>query len=158
MKPARVVLAAVSFLAVLGLASPARAQGGVGFRAGVSSDPDQLYVGGHADIGPLEGPLWLRPNIEVGVGNDLTTISLNGELAYWLRPRRSPWRLYVAFGPALNLYRWGDEGRHADRETDAEIGFGVGVGLVHRGSFFVEFKLGALDSPEAKIGVGWTFR
>ena len=50
------------------------------------------------------------------------------------------------------------ESKHDGTVFSSEIGFGVGVGLVHRGSFFVEFKLGALDSPEAKIGVGWTFR
>jgi hypothetical protein len=158
MKPARVLLAVLPALFMLAFAAPAQAQGGVGIRVGVSSDPDQLYVGGHADIGPLEGPLWLRPNLEVGVGNDLTTVALNGELAYWIRPRRSLWRVYIGFGPALNLYSWGDGGPHPDRDRDVEVGFNVAAGLVHRGQFFAEFKLGALDSPEAKIAVGWTFK
>src|SRR3970040_994940 len=104
MKPARVLLAVLPSLFMLALATPAHAQGGVGFRVGVSSDPDQLYVGGHADIGPIEGPLWLRPNIEIGFGDDRTTVALNGELAYWIRPRRSLWRVYICLRPDLQLY------------------------------------------------------
>lgn len=158
MKPARVLFGVLSAFLMLALATPAHAQGGVGFRVGVSSHPDQLYVGGHVDIGPIEGPLWLRPNIEIGFGDDRTTVALNGELAYWFRPRRSPWRIYVAFGPALNVYSWGDRGPDPDRSTDVEVGFNVAAGLVHRGRFFVEFKLGALDSPRAKIAVGWILK
>jgi len=158
MKPARVLFGVLSALFMLALATPAHAQGGVGFRVGVSSDPDQLYVGGHADIGPIEGPLWLRPNLEIGLGDDRTTVAVNGELAYWFRPWRSQWRLYIAFGPALNLYGRGDGGPDPDRNTDIEVGFNVGAGFVHRGRFFAEFKLGALHSPRAKIAVGWTFK
>ena len=49
----------------------ARAQG-PGVRAGVSVDPDQFYFGGHYETGELIDRLYLRPNLEVGVGDDVT--------------------------------------------------------------------------------------
>ena len=43
-----------------------------------------------------------------------------------------------------------------DSETDAGLNLLVGVES-SRGLFF-EFKMGAIDSPDFKFGVGWTFR
>ena len=80
-------------LAATVFAIPAQAQEGVGIRAGVSADPGQFYFGGHAAFGPIVDKLWFRPNLEVGVGNDLTLIALNAEFAYWMPLRKDPWNL-----------------------------------------------------------------
>ena len=82
MRPSLVV-AACAAAALLLAAEPAHAQHGFGIRTGVSVDPDQFYFGAHVDAGPLVKSLWFRPNIEVGVGDDVTLIALNAELAYW---------------------------------------------------------------------------
>ncbi len=37
-------------------------------------------------------------------------------------------------------------------------GLTVGVGLRRRGGLFFEMKVGAFDSPDFKLGVGYTFR
>ncbi len=156
MKLTHVVLGSVLVAAALAPAK-AHAQGGVGLRVGVSGDPDQVYVGAHVDVGPIEGSLWLRPNLELGFGDGVTLVAVNGELAYWLRPRRSPWRIYLGFGPALNIYSWSRDDPPFRDDTDIEPGLNILVGVVHRGSFFAEVKLGALDSPEVKFALGWTF-
>ncbi len=141
-------LTALALLSLLA-AVPAHAQGGVGIRGGVSVDPDQFYVGGHADVGPVVGSLWFRPNVEVGVGNGVTLLALNPELAYWLG-KRTAWRAYLGGGPALNLTFNGN--------SEARAGLNVLLGVAHRGGFFVEVKVGAFDSPNAKVGAGFTFR
>jgi hypothetical protein len=142
----------VSFL--LGLvifsATPALAQDG-GIRGGISVDPDQFYFGGHLETSPLVDRLYFRPNVEVGIGDNLMLIAANMEFVYKFTTRR-PWNLYAGAGPALNVYMVDG----ADSNTDA--GFNVLVGVEQSRGLFFEFKIGAIDSPDFKFGVGWTFR
>jgi hypothetical protein len=142
----RVVLA-VMILSLLPL--PAAGQD-PGVRAGVSIDPDQFYFGGHVETAPLIDRLRFRPNIEVGLGDDVTVIGLNFEFAYFF-PSRRPWQLYAGGGPALNII-------DSDRDTDLEGGFNILVGAQHREGLFFELKIGAIRSPDVKFGVGFTFR
>src|SRR5262245_24023892 len=99
---------AVAASFVLLLAAPAAAQISTGVRAGASVDPDQFYFGGHIETREIAENVTFRPNIEVGIGNDVTLIGLNFELAYKFRTNK-PWRPYVAGGPALNIYDSSDE-------------------------------------------------
>ena len=85
-----------SFLAVLAvvvvLPSPAAAQA-PGIRAGISVDPDQFFVGGHYETGPLVDRLHFKPNIEVGFGDDITLVGVNFEFVYKFLTRQG-WTLY----------------------------------------------------------------
>ena len=145
-------VAGVSFLLGLVLFSPtpAAAQDG-GIRGGISVDPDQFYFGGHLETSPLIDRLHFRPNVEVGVGDDLTLIAANMEFVYKFSTSRD-WNLYAGGGPALNIYMVDDR----DSETDA--GFNVLVGVEQSKGLFFEFKVGAIDSPDFKFGVGYTWR
>ncbi len=135
-------------LAVL-CADAARAQG-IGVQAGASADPNQFYAGVHFETRDLAPRLRFRPNVEIGLGEDQTLVALNVEFTYRLPVRLVPmWQFYVGGGPALNIY-------HANDDTHPEGGFNVLAGLSHNG-LFTEVKLGALDSPRFKIGVGYTF-
>jgi hypothetical protein len=142
------------FLAVLILvvvASPAAAQA-PGVRAGVSVDPDQVYLGGHYETGPLVDRLHFKPNLEVGFGDDLTHIGINFEFVYKFSTG-SPWDLYAGGGPAINIYRFDDID-----ESETEGGLNLLFGIEHARGLFFEVKVGTLDSPDLKFGVGWTFR
>jgi hypothetical protein len=142
----------LSFLLGLVLFSPtpALAQNG-GVRGGISVDPDQFYFGGHLETSPLINRLYFRPNVEVGVGDDLVLIGANMEFVYKFTANR-PWNIYAGAGPALNIYMVDD----ADSETDA--GFNIMVGVEQSRGLFFEFKIGAIDSPDFKFGVGYTWR
>jgi len=129
---------------------PATAQDG-GIRGGISVDPDQFYFGGHLETSPLIDRLYFRPNVELGIGDDLTLLAANMEFVYKFTTRR-PWNIYAGGGPALNVFMRDD----VDSETEAGLNILVGVEQA-RGLFF-EFKIGAIDSPDFKFGVGWTFR
>jgi hypothetical protein len=137
-------------------AVPARAQG-LGGRVGASVDPDQFYAGVHYETTELAERLRFRPNIEVGVGDDLTLVALNFEFIYRLPPDAprlprslSMWHLYVGGGPALNIFRF-------TKDTQSEGGFNGLIGLAHSSGLFAEAKVGALKSPSFKFGVGYTF-
>jgi hypothetical protein len=145
--------------AVLLLSSaPAFAQSHAGIRAGVSADPDQFFFGGHVETAPLMEHLTFRPNIEVGVGDDLTLIALNIEFAYWVPMNtRQPWAVYFGAGPAVNIFTAKDDRR--DRgDSDVGGGFNILVGAQHREGLFTELKVGAIDSPTLKFTVGYAFK
>jgi hypothetical protein len=137
-------------------AAPTGAQsGGAGLRAGVSGSPDQFYFGGHVDSGPIVDRLSFRPNVEIGVGDDVTTVAGNFEFVYWFPLSGHPVSIYAGAGPAVNVYRYGERrGSH----TDIDPGVNLLVGVAHRRGLFGEVKLGFLDSPEVKFGVGYTWR
>lgn len=132
------------------ISTPAFAQS-AGVRGGISVDPDQFYFGGHFETSPLIDRLHFRPNLEVGIGDDVTLIAANMEFVYKFTSRR-PWNLYVGGGPALNIYK--PDGS----DSNTEAGLNILAGVEQARGLFFEFKVGAIDSPDFKFGVGWTFR
>ncbi len=143
----------LSFLlvALFVLTAPAAAQDG-GLRGGLSVDPDQFYFGGHLETSPLVDRLYFRPNVEVGFGDDLTLIAANMEFVYKF-PNRRGWGFYAGGGPALNVYMVDG----AD-DSDTDAGLNLLLGVENARGLFFEFKMGVVDSPDFKFGVGWTFR
>lgn len=135
---------------VIGLAAaPAEAQG-ADVRAGVSADPDQFYFGVGYETAELLDRLRFRPNLEIGVGDDATLAAVNLEFAYRIPIQNKPWNVYVGGGPALVI-------AHAHDDTDVGGGFNILLGLAHRKGLFTEIKVGVIDSPGFKFGVGYRF-
>lgn len=145
----RLVKLATLTLVLAVLATPAAAQAVAG-RVGVSTDPEQFYFGAHAETAQLVDRVHFRPNVEIGIGDDRTLVALNFEFIYRF-PSQQPWALYAGGGPALNIV-------NNDRNSDAGGGFNIVLGAQHRGGLFTEIKVGALDSPGFKFGVGYVFR
>ena len=143
----------LSFLLALLVVSavPAAAQD-AGVRGGISVDPDQFYFGGHIETSALVDRLHFRPNVEIGFGDDIMLIAANMEFVYKF-PRRGGWGLFAGGGPALNIYSFDDSD-----ESETEGGFNILIGAEQSRGLFFEFKIGAIDSPDFKFGVGWTFR
>ncbi len=147
----RVQLLLASFV-LLGLSVVPAAAQGPGLRGGVSIDPDQVYFGGHFETDALIDRLHFRPNLEVGIGDDVVATALNFEFAYKF-PSRSPWRLYAGGGPAVNFYSFDD-----GDGSETEGGFNFLIGAEQRSGLFFELKVGVVDSPDLKFGVGFTFK
>lgn len=143
----------VSLVAALAAisAAPALAQD-AGLRGGISVDPDQFYFGGHIETSPLVDRLHFRPNVEVGIGDDLMLIGANMEFVYKF-PRRGGWGFYAGGGPALNVIMIDDVD-----DSNVEAGVNVLLGVESSRGLFFEFKIGAIDSPDFKFGVGYTWR
>jgi hypothetical protein len=138
---------------VLFSAAPAAAQD-PGVRGGISIDPDQFYFGGHLETAPLIDHVHFRPNVEIGFGDDLTLIGANMEFIYKFGGRRDV-NLYAGGGPALNIFMFDGPG---DNDAETEAGFNFLAGVETRRGLFFEFKLGVMDSPDLKFGVGYTWR
>ncbi len=142
-------------LALFGLlsalyATPAMAQPRGGVQGGLSLDPDQIFFGGHVETAPLVDRLRFRPNVDIGLGDDITLIAFNFDFTYAFTAGR-PWNLYAGAGPAVN---WID----FDSGSNMEGGFNILIGARNRDGMFFEMKVGAVDSPDLKFGVGYTFR
>jgi hypothetical protein len=135
---------------MIGLAPRAQAQG-VGLVAGVSADPDQFYFGVGYETAELLERLRFRPNLEIGIGDGSTLTTVNFEFAYHIPIQKKPWNVYVGGGPAFVL-------SHAHDDTDAGGGFNILLGVAHRRGLFTEIKVGAIDSPNFKFGVGYRFK
>jgi hypothetical protein len=146
----RVKVLLTVLLAVLATTTQAWAQG-PGVRGGISIDPDQFYFGGHYETPALVDRLHFRPNLEVGIGDDVVTTAINFEFVYKF-PSRSPWRLYAGGGPAVNFYSFDND------NSETEGGFNFLIGAEQRNGLFFELKVGVIDSPDLKFGVGYTFR
>lgn len=129
---------------------------GIGPRGGVTIDPDQIHFGGQLDLGDLAPQLMLMPNIEVGLGDDRTVIAPMFEVDYRFREDWGSWNPYLGggIGPVFTSYDRGN--------NDTELGISVQGGIARQmshasGFFFMEFKLGLVDYPDAKFTLGWSF-
>jgi hypothetical protein len=76
------------------------------------------------------------------------------EFVYKFSTRRAM-NLYAGAGPALNVLMFDNNG---DNDSDTEAGFNFLVGMETNKGLFFEFKIGAMDSPDLKFGVGYTWR
>jgi len=59
------------------------------------------------------------------------------------------WDVSFGGGPALNIY-------HTTGDTNPS-GFNLMIGAQHRKGLFAELKVGLVDSPNVKFGVGYAF-
>jgi len=141
-------------LVVLAVPGTASAQG-FGARAGVSADPDQFYFGAHFETPPLVDRLTFRPNLELGVGDSLTLVTINFEFAYKIPIPRQSWTVYVGGGPAAVIQKH-DQAHGGD--TDVLGGLNFLLGIEERHGLMFEVKAGVIDSPGFKFGVGYTWR
>lgn len=147
----------LAFLLLTCLAVPGFAQTGFGVRAGISAQPNQFYLGAHVTTGEVVKNFWFKPNMEVGFGNHVTQVALNGEFVYQLNIAKSEWVPYLGGGPAINIATFHGEG-NTGNVTDTGPGFNFLGGVGKTKGVFAEIKVGLIDSPEFKFGIGYTFR
>lgn len=146
---------------------------GWGPRVGLTIDPDQVHFGAHVDFGNFAEHIRFQPNIEVGIGDDLTIFALNFEGAYRFSSRWDVWTPYAGGGLGINFVSFDSDHNHLEAanyaaevaheidDSDTDVGLnllgGIEKGLKNGHRFFLEGKLGLADSPDFKATAGWTF-
>ena len=125
-------------------ADPAAARDGLGVRLGLSSGPDQLVVGGQAELGPAVGSAFFTPSVDLGFGDGETSSVLDLDLRwYLLRLPETGIRFYGQAGPTLVV------------APNGEIGLSLAAGAdipMRRGKRYnLEARFGLGDVPELKI-------
>jgi hypothetical protein len=141
---------ALAAVAQMLMAHPVQAQGW-GVRGGAAMNPDQVYVGGSYELGPIAEHVWVQPSGDLGFGNGATLLAANVDAVYRLwHQRRGPWRLDVGGGPAVNHFRF-------DGYSQTDTGVTLLAALVHSSGWSPEVRVGFLDSPDFRVGVSYRF-
>ena len=149
---------ASSLIVVLALlvAAPAHAGLGFGVRGGVSSEPDQILVGGHlrlTSLIPSAPALWFEPNATAGFGDHLTTVQVSGDVKYGLPVGR----LTIAPLFGLSYVHYTIDSDLCDDCSDGRFGIHLGVGLLY-GKFGVDLVIALSDDlPDARIMAQFNF-
>ena len=134
---------------------PVRYQG-FGPRIGVSFEPNQVVFGGHGDFGDLfPRTALVLPVVEVGLGDDITVVSVGADLLFRFRKNFGVWSPYV--GPEIAFLFSGSGGVD---ETDLAMSgvFGIQKGIGGTGRFATELKFAVVDeAPDVKLTAIWTF-
>lgn len=155
-------LSAAALLALL-LAAPAAAQD-IGFntwglRAGAGDDPDQIVFGVQLDMGEFIQDLRFQPNVEVGVGDDTTILSLTAPVHYRV-PLEGDLTLYGGGGLTVGFIDRDEDDLDEDEDSDFDIAPMAAGGLawpVGESELSVELNLTAGDFSTVKLVVGWMF-
>jgi opacity protein-like surface antigen len=138
---------------------------GWGVRVGASADPDQIYGGVHFNLGEFAKDVRFRPTIELGFGDDVTTLEALAEVHY-VFSKVQVWKPYVGGGIGLAYVNVDDNdngnGNGNGDDSDTEFAFAIMGGaetkLKSGNGFFIEGKIGLGDNdPDFKVGVGWSF-
>jgi hypothetical protein len=130
---------------------------GIGPRLGLTVNPDQFHVGVHFDLGDLANNLMMQPNLEIGFGDNITTVAPSFEVDYRFRPDWGAWTPYLGGGAGPVFYSWKHGGSSSKLGVYLQFGIGKGSSGSQSGHFFLEGKLGLADAPDFKATVGWTF-
>ncbi len=130
-----------------------------GPRFGASTEPDQLVLGGQMVIGGVAPDLTLDPSIELGFGDDITTIQFNFDGKYHFDIQGSDWRPLVGVGIGIANYSYDAPPGFDDSETEVGINLILGTSIPTgtRGNWFAELRFGAADLPELKLIGGVNF-
>ena len=138
----------------------------VGVRAGAALDPELVFVGVHAKLGPIfHRDVSFRPNVEFGFGEVTTQIGLNLEAVYRLplNVRSGRWSAYIGAGPGFALsHRNFTEAQSGNRNFDFgaydwHTGLNVLTGIEYRNGMFIEFKTTAYATPHFRMMIGYNF-
>ena len=128
---------------------------------GFSTDPSQVVFGGQLQMGDVAPQIDLVPGVDVGVGDDLTVISLNGDFHYRFLVQGMTWQPYAGAGVAFHFVSFDNPGPIGDDSDTFAAGtliVGADVPTKNGSRFFVEGKLGLGDGPDFKIMAGWHFK
>jgi len=124
---------------------------GVGPRLGVTVNPDQFHFGGHIDFGDLAPNLMILPNLEIGIGDHVTTVAPSFELDYRFRSDWGAWTPYLGGGIGPIFYSTKHGNSSSELGLYLQFGIGRGSSGSQSGHFFIEGKLAWQTPPTSRL-------
>ncbi len=115
----------------------------VGIRAGIAADPDQVLIGVQAVVGKVTGALKFVPGADIGYGDDMMLMALNGDF-------RLP--LMIFFEHKLAAYVGGGPTLAFLNPEDAESVVEPGLSLI--GGILFDIGRGTIFDLQARFGIG----
>ena len=140
--------------------APARSSGMPpwGLRAGYTAweNVNQFHFGGHLKLGDVFPNVALTPGLEVGFGDDVTVLAVNGDLAYRVTELSEyPWGPYV--GGSLSFIYVDADPFGSDTDLGLSLLGGTTYDLDGGNELLAEIRLGIMDAPGFKLTFGYTF-
>ena len=132
----------------------------VGPHVGFSSDPSQIVLGGQLQLGDVAPQIDFVPGVDLGFGDNVTVISLNGDFHYRFEISGTQWAPYAGAGISLHFFSFdsGVVGHGSDTVGGGSIILGADVPTKTGSRFFAEAKFGLGDGPTFKALAGWHFK
>ncbi|MBI1796158.1 MAG: hypothetical protein HYR74_03810 [Candidatus Eisenbacteria bacterium] len=156
-----VVLLALALLVPASAFAAGAAVTSYGLRAGFSTSPDQLVLGGQMAVSDIAPSISFDPNVEFGFGDSETVIAFNLDLHYHFALRNTSWSPYIGAGAGINFFSVdvppGFPGDNTFTEVGGNIILGASVPTKSGHDFFGEMKLGLGDIPSFKLLAGLNF-
>ena len=124
-------------------------QSGFGLRAGFGLQPDQFVVGGQFAIQQRAGVFKIQPSVDLGFGDDLTTIMFNADFLGRLQLEGSNFSFYG--GPGLGVLYADPKGTDGKWYAGLNLVLGASLPILKRqvGSFEARFGIG--DIPDFRL-------
>lgn len=152
--PRRAAVSRIAALAVLlatmASPAPAAAQAAIGFQAGATVDPEQVFGGVFYQTGDLGRGIRLRPGIDGATGDGLRIATIDLDFVYGYPLGANGWTFLAGGGPAVVITRIPDIDFR-----DTGVGFHSMVGFGHDSGLFFELRFGSGRAQQLKVGVGW---
>ncbi len=132
----------------------------IGARGGITNweDLSQFHFGLDARLGEVVPNVEFTPNLEIGMGDDATIITINGDLTYQFTELvSSPWGLYGGGALSLHIMDF-DTGPGSGSDTDLGLNLVAGGTKVFENGHLglAEIRIGVLDSPDLKLTLGYS--
>ncbi|MBD3257420.1 hypothetical protein GF377_03225 [candidate division GN15 bacterium] len=128
----------------------------VGARLGYDTEQEQFVFGAQSELGGIIEPFDIAPSVDVGVGSDLTTYAINGDVRLDLfSPPGSVAEVYAGAGPTVLV--WRPDGGPNDTEIGVTASLGLKLRLGPGSRWNVETRFGFGDVPEVRLLAGVLF-
>jgi len=131
-----------------------------GLRVGVTEDSDQVVAGAHVNLGDVMNNVRFQPDLQLGSGDDHTTIFGTAPLYYRFdtASRMTP---YAGGGLAVGYVDVdlpdGANGDDSEFVVGARATGGLEWSRAASQAFFIELSLGFGDIHDATVMAAWTF-
>jgi len=148
-------------IALAALASPALADSpdigwnGWGVRLGLADDVDQVVGGAHFNLGEFAKNLRFQPDVQLGSGDDFTTLYGTAPVYYRFETNTS----FTPYAGGGVSFGWVDDDRRDDSEFEVagKATGGLEWPQAKGQAFFVELSLGFGDVHDATVMAAWSF-
>jgi len=116
---------------------------------------NQLHLGAHLKLGEILPSVNFTPNIEAGVGDDVTIVTVNGDVSYnFTELVEHPWNVYG--GGSLSFNYFNPDGHDSSTDLGLSALLGLERTFANDRQAMVEIRLGIMDSPDFKLTFGYT--
>ena len=122
---------------------------GIGILAGTDTGPNDFFIGGQAEFGPIINSAFLVPSVHIGF-DDGTSGAANLDLRWYLLPLpETGIRIYGAAGPTMVFA--------SDTKVGLSLTAGFDIPMRDRRRYNVELRFGFGDIPDLKFSAAVMF-